>query len=180
MGEGQQETGGTSGNVWWGKSVTVTATDRAYCVCVCMYVCMYYYMCVCVSGAWSCCWRDCLLCLLSPLQTVHSQTHQATGAGNAGPRRLSLHQSNWIHVSQVRLTTTIELCGVCVRECVLVGSVSKTIDTFESVCVLESDFCRYCQPPLDLWEWFEPYLDDPEVRAGSFTSWSSLTQCCKQ
>ena len=27
--------------------------------------------------------------------------------------------------------------------------------------------CRYCQPPVDFWDWFEPYLDDPEVRAGS-------------
>lgn len=26
---------------------------------------------------------------------------------------------------------------------------------------------RYCQPPSDLWDWFEPYLDDPEVRAQS-------------
>ena len=24
--------------------------------------------------------------------------------------------------------------------------------------------CRYTQPPADLWEWFEPYLDDEEVR----------------
>ncbi|CAI8000573.1 Pre-mRNA-splicing factor 38B [Geodia barretti] len=23
-------------------------------------------------------------------------------------------------------------------------------------------YIRYCQPPLDLWDWFEPYLDDPE------------------
>lgn len=23
-------------------------------------------------------------------------------------------------------------------------------------------YIRYCQPPSDLWDWFEPYLDDPE------------------
>ncbi|CAK9292019.1 unnamed protein product [Gordionus sp. m RMFG-2023] len=30
-------------------------------------------------------------------------------------------------------------------------------------------FIRYCQPPIDLWDWYEPYLDDPEeidVKAG--------------
>jgi pre-mRNA-splicing factor 38B len=25
-------------------------------------------------------------------------------------------------------------------------------------------YVRYTQPPADLWEWFEPYLDDEEVR----------------
>jgi len=23
-------------------------------------------------------------------------------------------------------------------------------------------YIRYCQPPADFWEWFGPYLDDPE------------------
>ena len=26
-----------------------------------------------------------------------------------------------------------------------------------------SDTYRYCQPPADFWDWFEPYIDDPEV-----------------
>lgn len=24
-------------------------------------------------------------------------------------------------------------------------------------------FSRYTQPPADLWDWYEPYLDDTEV-----------------
>jgi len=30
---------------------------------------------------------------------------------------------------------------------------------------------RFTLPPGDLWDWFEPYLDDEEVRkSGSFTA----------
>lgn len=35
---------------------------------------------------------------------------------------------------------------------------------------------RYTQPPTDLWDWFEPFLDDEEVcqRAGSASSGTLL------
>ena len=34
-------------------------------------------------------------------------------------------------------------------------------------------YFRYTQPPADLWDWFEPYIDDEEVSV--LTTTSTLT-----
>lgn len=37
--------------------------------------------------------------------------------------------------------------------------------------------CRYTQPPQDLWDWYDEYLEDPEVGTDDFMRFFQVFKC---
>ena len=106
------------------------------------------------------CWWHRIDPLLPALQALHPEADQEAGDHHAQPQGLPLHQGTGFPVHQV---------------CVLSACLCMQLEW----CVYLLRFSlRYCQPPKDFWNWFEPYINDEEVGAPATQVTSSENLDC--
>lgn len=110
-----------------------------------------------LAGTWSWHWWYCVDCFLSSIQTVYSQADSQTTHGSDHTHRLPIHQSTWLHVHKV-WCLDLHLCGFRLAE---IWFIRRWFAQVHSFCLFVA--IRYTQPPADLIEWYDGFLDDEEV-----------------